>query len=158
MKSEYTYSILFKICAEIADQRSLEFGKSMFNKMPKKFQMDLAVLNSALNMFNKCDDLKSAESLFDRIDRNIISYGSMMKFYNTKNQPEKTVELFERMKEENLNPNEIIFVLVIDAISTFGDLSLSQPLIDEIPEKFLSDRWIQNALIDLWVKSFFQYY
>jgi pentatricopeptide repeat protein len=153
-KNEYTYSILFNICAKIGDQRSLEFGKLLFDKMPKKFHNDLVVITCASNMFMKCDDLKSAESLFDRIDRigrNVVSYGLMMKFYNIKNQPEKTVELFQKMKEENLNPDEAIFVLVIDAFSTIGDLSLSQSLIDQIPEKFLSYPWIQAGLIHLWV-------
>jgi pentatricopeptide repeat protein len=149
---EYTYSILFKICAEIADQHSLEFGKLLFNKMPKKFHNDIVVKSSALYMFTKCDSLDNAEALFDRIDRDVVSYGSMMKSYNIKNQPEKTLELFDKMKEENINPNKVIFFLLLDALSQIGDLSLSESLICQIPQSFLSNLWIKVGLIDLWVK------
>ncbi|CAF4907709.1 unnamed protein product [Rotaria sp. Silwood2] len=75
-----------------------------------------------------------------------------MKCYNIKDKPEKTVELFQRMKQENLNPDEIIFVLLIDALSKIGDLELSQLLLCEMSEIFLLDPWIQVGLIDLWVK------
>ena len=120
--------------------------------MPKKFHNNTVVITSALYMFIKCDDLQNAEALFNRTDRDIISYGLMMKLYNSKNQPDKTLELYQKMKEKNLNPNEIIFILPIDAPSKFGDLSLSQSLICEIPENFLLYPSIQSGLIDLWVK------
>ncbi len=149
--NEYTFSILFKICTKIADQRSFEFGKSVFARMPKKFHNHV-VLTAALHMFIQGDDLESAESLFDRMNRTIESYGAMMKFYNINNQPEKTLELFQRIKQENLNPDEIIFVLLIDALSEIGHLELSQSLLDEMPNNFLLDPWIQTGLIDLWVK------
>ncbi|CAF2853700.1 unnamed protein product [Rotaria sp. Silwood2] len=191
--NEYTYSIVFKTCTNITDQRSLEFGQLIFERMPKIFHNNIVMmtaalqmfikcgeiskaeqlfsriqkknlfavsvmmnviesnqsndlLNSVLNMFIKCDDLNSAESLFNRIDRNIISYGLMMKCYNIKDKPEKTVELFQRMKQENLNPDEIIFVLLIDALSKIGDLELSQLLLCEMSEIFLLDPWIQGKI------------
>ena len=79
----------------------------------------------------------------------------MMKFYNIKKQAEKTLELFERIKQENLKPNENIFVLLIDACSQVGDLSLAQSLRNQIPKHFLLDPWIQVGLIDLWVNISF---
>lgn len=113
------------------------------------------VLRMALNTFIKCDDLESAEHLFNKMNRTIISYGSMMKYYNMKDQVEKTLELFQRMKQDNLNPDEICYVLLIDALSKIGDLSLSQPFINNIPKSFLKNPWIQVGLIDLWVKICF---
>ena len=63
------------------------------------------------------------------------------------------MELFQRMNEENINPNEINYVLIIDALSAIGDLSLSESLLCEMPENFLINSYIQNGLINLWVKS-----
>ena len=151
---EITLTIFFNACAQAATEKALTLGKKVFDQLRIECNPSSDVLYSVLNMFIKCDDLENAESLFERIDRDIVSYGSMMKLYNIKDEPQKTVELFQRMKLENLNPNEIIFVLLIDALSVIGDLSLSQTLIDEISEKFLLDRWIQVGLIDLWVKFF----
>ena len=64
---EYTFSILFKICTQIGDQRSLEFGQLIFNRMPKKYHNDIVIINSALQMFIKCGDISKAEELFNRI-------------------------------------------------------------------------------------------
>ena len=142
--NEYTYSILFKLCAKIANEDSLEFGQLIFSRMSKKFHKNRVVRNSALHVFITADDLKSAEAVFDPMDRNITCYGSMMKVYNIKNQPEKTIELYQKMKE-------IVCTLLIDACSEIGDLELSQSLIREIPENFLLNLWVQTGLIDLWI-------
>ena len=62
------------------------------------------------------------------------------------------MELFQRMKQENLIPDEISYVLLIDALSEIGDLSLCQSWLSVMPENFLMNPWIQVGLIDLWVK------
>ncbi|CAF3311704.1 unnamed protein product [Rotaria sp. Silwood2] len=68
-KDEYTYSILFKICTEIANQHSLEFGQLALNNMPKKFSNNIVVISSALQMFIKCGDMIKAEQLFNQIEK-----------------------------------------------------------------------------------------
>ncbi|CAF4321134.1 unnamed protein product, partial [Rotaria sp. Silwood2] len=135
--------------AQLKNEKALNLGKKVFNEL--KIESN-DILHMVLNMFIKCDDLNSAEHLFNRMNRNILSYGSMMKLYNLKDQPEKTLELFQKMKEENLNPDEISYVLLIDALSKIGDLSLSQLFVNDIPKSFLKNSWIQVGLIDLWGK------
>lgn len=142
----------FNACAQLQTENALAMGKKVFNQLIVDSNQSKDVLHMVLNMFIKCDDLKSAESLFNRMDRTVISYGSMMKFYNIKEQPEKTLELFQRIKQENLIPDEICYVLIIDALSKVGDLSLSQLFISQMPKHFLRNSWIQVGLIDLWVK------
>ncbi|CAF1183546.1 unnamed protein product [Rotaria sp. Silwood1] len=146
------FSILFNACAQLRTKDALDLGKKVFNQLPIECRQSNDLLYSVLNMFIKCDDLKSAESLFNRIDRDLISYGSMMKFYNMKEQPEQTLTLFEQMKQNKIKPNKIIFVLLIDACSVIGDLSLCQSLISQIPPSFLTDPWIQVGLVDMWGK------
>ncbi len=76
---EYTYSIVFKICTEIGDQRSLEFGQLIFNRMPKKFHNNIVIITSALQMFIKCGEISKAEELFNRIEnKNLFTYSVMM--------------------------------------------------------------------------------
>ena len=76
---EYTFSILFKICIQIADQRSLEFGELIFNRMPKKFHNNIVIITAALQMFIKCGEISKAEELFNRIEnKNLFTYSVMM--------------------------------------------------------------------------------
>ena len=77
--NEYIYSSLFKICSRIADQRSLEFGKMIFNTMPKKYHDHSVVLTSALQMFIKCDDILKAKQIFlEMKEKNLIAFIIMM--------------------------------------------------------------------------------
>ena len=77
--NEHIYGTLFKICANIADQRSLQFGTMMFNAMPKQFHDNTIVLTSALQMFIKCDDISKAEQIFMKVKKtNLFSFSIMM--------------------------------------------------------------------------------
>jgi pentatricopeptide repeat protein len=74
-----------------------------------------------------------------------------MKTYNMKNEFEKTFALFEQMKMEKIEPNDIIFLLIINACSQLGDLSICQSIFEQVTPTSLNNIWIQNALIDMWV-------
>ncbi len=78
---EYLYSTIFKLCVELGDQQSLQFGKNLFEKMPKIFHNNTVVLSSAMNLFNKCEDISKSEEIFSKMEKNVISYTIMMKGY-----------------------------------------------------------------------------
>jgi hypothetical protein len=56
------------------------------------------------------------------------------------------------MKNENIQINKIISVLAINASSQIGDFSICQSIVQQIPNNFLSSRFIENSLIDMWVR------
>jgi hypothetical protein len=49
--------------------------------MPKIFHNDKILLNSALNLFNKCEDISKSEEIFSKMKKDLISYSIMMKGY-----------------------------------------------------------------------------
>ena len=55
------------------------------------------------------------------------------------------------MKNEKISINEIIAVLGINAAAQIGDFSIGQSILEQIPKNFLSSRYVQNSLIDMWV-------
>ncbi len=69
--------IFFNARAQLKTENALTLGKKVFDQLVIDSNQSNDILHMVLHMFIKCDDLKSAESLFDRLDRNIISYGSM---------------------------------------------------------------------------------
>ena len=75
---EYSFATMFKICAQLRDTASLEFGKTLLKTMPVKFHRSPILLNSALHMFMQCGDLSGAEQLFSRMDKNVVTFGAMM--------------------------------------------------------------------------------
>jgi pentatricopeptide repeat protein len=74
-----------------------------------------------------------------------------MKAYNDQDQFEKTLKLYERMKQENIEGNSIIFVLVINVCANIHFLSLCQSIVKQIPHNLINDLWIQISLVDMWV-------
>ena len=149
--NEFIFSIAFKGCAQLGSVEGLTLGKRILSGISVEHRENPRVFQSILNMFTKCNDHKSAESFFARVKRDAVCYASMMKMYNVNEEPEKTLSLFERMKNEKIEPDEIIFTLVIDACSQLGDLELCKLKICQMPSEIYRDSWIQNGLIDMWV-------
>ena len=145
------FKLYFNACTQLGNKEALKAGKRILSQLPNHYHQDTDLLNSVLIMFIKCDDVESAQSLFTRLPRNITSYRLMMKMYIMKSEPEKTLDLFEQMKREKIEPNDIIYTLLIDACSHIGDLSLCQWLVSQMSPSLFTDRWIQNGLVDMWV-------
>jgi pentatricopeptide repeat protein len=146
----------FNACAQLRNEEALKLGKQVlsqfFNEFNQKNVKSIA-LYGAFNMFIKCDDIKSAEILFNKLNKNVICYGSLMKIYNDKNEPEKTLNLFKQMKQTKIEPNQIIFLLIINACAQIADLSNCESILLQVPNSCLNDIWIRNALIDMWVSN-----
>ena len=69
-------------------------------------------------MLMKFGDIASVETLFETIKKkDTVLYGAMMKGYNINNEPLQSLYLFHEMKQQNIKPDEIIFVLLIGACS-----------------------------------------
>lgn len=154
--SPISITLLFNACAQLRNETALKMGKEVFQNLPSQcYQQDAQrkVLGSALDMFVKCDDIDSAESLFARMKRDTIAYGLLMKMYNDRDEVEKTFALFERMKKEQIHPNNRIFVLLTNACARLGDKSMCQSISRALPRDLLTDLWIANASIDMWVSD-----
>ena len=76
--NEYILATVWKICAQLANQCALDFGRDLFHRMPTMFANDRILLNSALNMFMKCGDTSTAEQIFSRMNKDLISWSIMM--------------------------------------------------------------------------------
>jgi hypothetical protein len=76
--NEYLLTTIFKICTQIGDSESLEFGKSIFKTLPVIHKNNTIVLSSALNMFMQNGEISTAEHIFDKIQKDRITYSIMM--------------------------------------------------------------------------------
>lgn len=104
-------------------------------------------------MFIKCSDIDNTEKLFKQLNKNPISYGCMMTMYNNQNEPDKTLALYQQMKREKIETDEIIWILIINALAELGDLLTCELITSELPEKIVNNIQIQNALINMWASK-----
>ena len=138
--SEFIFSIFFEACGQLGNTEGLNLGKKFtFNYSLNIVDLHAFIVESILKVYTKCIGRKSAESFFDKIDRDVISCGSMMKRYNICDAFEKTLALFERMKNEKIEPDDIILTLLVDACSQAGDRELCRAVVRQILLKLLSN-------------------
>ena len=154
---EINLIVFFNACAELGNEKGLKLGKQIYSKLLsqqiKRKEFNEKILYAVLNMFIKCSDIDNAEKFFKQLDKNSISYGCMMTMYNNLNEPDKTLTLYEEMKRENIETDELIWILIINALAELSDILTCELIISELPEKFFNNIQIQNALINMWVSE-----
>lgn len=145
--------LLFNACAQVPTTRSLSLARDVFSRIPSSFHRNPRLSAAAFDMFLKHDSLLEAEQLFAQMKNNVISYGNLMNAYNRRNEPQKSLCLFERMKIDRVDINLVICLLLINACSQVGMESISRSIVSQMSPQFLSNHRVRNALIDMWVSS-----
>lgn len=145
-----TTTLFLNACAQLGTSEALTLVK----KTSTSFQPDHILLSSRLDALIKCGDYSTAEDMFSKMKTTVIGYGYLMAGFLKGNDPEKTLDLFNQMKIHGIKPNEIIYNIVISALSQIADDSLSQSIVKEIPTTILAEHQIQNCLIHIhmWVR------
>ncbi|CAF1169539.1 unnamed protein product [Adineta steineri] len=152
--NDVIYTIIFNACAQLCNDRATQIGKKLLDEMPKKFIQNNYIYNSAIDMLMRFGDVQRAEDLFKMIEKkDSISYGTMIHGYNINNEPLKSLELFEEMKESDINVDVTVLIMIIGACARIGMLSICQSVVAQIPLDLYKNRWICNSLIDMWGKA-----
>ena len=152
--NEVLYIIGFSACAALSNTRAKTLGKKLLQQMPQLFLTNHIVMSSALHMLMTFGDVEDAERLFSRVKNpNMAISGVMMNGYNLNDEPHKCLELFHRIKDQNIAENEVIPLAAVCACSHIGLRSFSRKVIDAIPPQSLENRHLQNAVIDMWVSG-----
>ena len=77
---EVVLIILFKTCAQLADERALKIKKKFLDQMPKLLTNKTGAVNSFLHMLMTFGDISNAENIFIQMKtKDITTYGVMMR-------------------------------------------------------------------------------
>ena len=153
--NSYICTMVFSLCADLNTDKARKLGRQLFAQMTDSHRSDTATMNAAVHMFATFGDPHKAEKVFDSIKmKNSISYGAMIKGYNSNNEPLKALELFWRKQREGIEMNIIEFVLAVKSCAEIGLIDQSRSVAAQIPQHFLHELILQNTLIDMWVSSF----
>lgn len=106
-------------CASLAD---LKVGKMIHtNVMSCGFGSDDAIGNALVNMYSKCGSVDDAWRTFDNLtNRDIVSWTTMVAAYAHHGHAKEALNVFQRMEDERVTPNEISFLSVLSACSHAG--------------------------------------
>ncbi|KAJ9555523.1 hypothetical protein OSB04_010137 [Centaurea solstitialis] len=137
--NEYTFSCILDACA--SPTAGVEQGKQFHvGAIKEGYNDDLCVSSALVNMYAKRGNIESANKVFQRQpERNLVSWISMISGYAQNGYGKKALEIFEELRKENLEMNDITFIVVITACTHAG-------LVDEGERYF--DMMVNNLNID----------
>ncbi|KAI4299689.1 hypothetical protein L6164_033123 [Bauhinia variegata] len=86
-----------------------------------RMELDRILGTALIDMYAKCGCIETARSVFlDMPVRDVFAFTSLISGLANHDQSASAIELFERMQQEGVAPNEITFICVLNACSRMG--------------------------------------
>ncbi|KAK9116586.1 hypothetical protein Sjap_015533 [Stephania japonica] len=74
-----------------------------------------------VNLYSKCGDFAYSRKVFDEMrEKNKVTWSAMMSGYGMNGDPNESFKLFEKMVQENEEPNDRVFSSILSACSHTG--------------------------------------
>ncbi|XP_068658744.1 pentatricopeptide repeat-containing protein At1g19720 [Aristolochia californica] len=91
--------------------------------------------NSILAMYNKCGELDSALSIFNKMaEKDLVTWNAMISGYCQSGYHHKALKLFERMKVEGTEPGLVTWNILINCYNQSGDCDIALELMKKMTE------------------------
>ncbi|KAL6341743.1 hypothetical protein AAG906_037987 [Vitis piasezkii] len=134
--NEFTFSSVLNACA--APTASVEQGKQFHACSIKSgFSNALCVSSALVTMYAKRGNIESANEVFKRqVDRDLVSWNSMISGYAQHGCGKKSLKIFEEMRSKNLELDGITFIGVISACTHAGLVNEGQRYFDLMVEDY----------------------
>ncbi|KAJ7539790.1 hypothetical protein O6H91_11G109000 [Diphasiastrum complanatum] len=147
-----TYVVLLNACASIA---AIEQGKQLhFHIIESGFALNVIVGNTLVDMYAKCGSIKHARQVFNNMhERNVVSWNAMISGYAQQGLGKEAVALYEQMKQEDVQPTNVTYVVLLNACASIADLEQGKQLHSQVIKSgFESDVSVGNTLVDMYAK------
>ncbi|KAI5315139.1 hypothetical protein L3X38_044315 [Prunus dulcis] len=114
-----TISSIIPAYSEVA---SLGERKQMHGYISKlEHNSNTFISNATAYMYAKCGNLETAQEIFDRmISRDVSSWNTIIMAHAIHGFGTKSIDLFSKMRDEGIQPNESTFVSLLTACSVSG--------------------------------------
>ncbi|XP_048542176.1 pentatricopeptide repeat-containing protein At2g03380, mitochondrial [Triticum urartu] len=101
------------------------------------FLSNIYVNTALLNLYNKCADLPSAQRVFREMnDRNSVTWGAMIGGYGMQGDSAGSIDLFNEMLKDNIQPNDVVFTSILSTCSHTGMVSVGKKCFESMAQYF----------------------
>ncbi|XP_014492252.1 pentatricopeptide repeat-containing protein At2g13600 [Vigna radiata var. radiata] len=151
--NEYSFGSALSACAGLTD---FNVGIQIHALISKsRYLLDVYMGSALVDMYSKCGVVISAQKAFDEmVVRNIVSWNSLITCYEQNGPAEKALEVFVRMMDNGVEPDEITLASVVSACASLSatreGLQIHARVIKR--DKFRNDLVLGNALVDMYAK------
>ncbi|PWA94534.1 pentatricopeptide repeat (PPR-like) superfamily protein [Artemisia annua] len=150
--NNFTYPFVFIACANVGGVDHGRLGHC--NVVKSGLMVDGYVRHSLISMYVKCGELGCARKVFDEIDeRDLVSWNSMISGCVKMGFAKGALELFEEMKRDGFEPDEMTVVSVLGACGDIGNLELGKVVEEYVVENEMEvNSYVGSALIGMYGK------
>ncbi|KAH7277539.1 hypothetical protein KP509_39G056300 [Ceratopteris richardii] len=145
----YTFVAIVKACGSIPD---LMKGRLVHSFAVESFlESDMHLCNTLIDMYAKCNSLKDAFIIFDRIvHRSLVTWNSMIAGYAQHGHGDKAMHIFQCMLQNGEPPDKVTFIGALKASSVAQQsYALCRQLHTFIVEMgYDKDEFVQSSIID----------
>ncbi|XP_068664031.1 pentatricopeptide repeat-containing protein At2g02980, chloroplastic-like [Aristolochia californica] len=119
---EVTMVSVISACAKAG---ALDLGRWVHRFIEKnKIKVDLELSTALVDMYSKCGSIERARGVFNEmVDRDTKAWSSMIVGLANHGLAEDALELFNRMEEAQVKPNQVTFIGVLSACAHRGLVS-----------------------------------
>ncbi|XP_038899907.1 pentatricopeptide repeat-containing protein At3g09040, mitochondrial [Benincasa hispida] len=151
-----TRSTLGSVLSAIASLSMHNYGSMVHAQVIKEGLNDNVYVGSALvNMYAKCEKMDAAKQVFDSLsERNLILWNAMLGGFAQNGLAHEVMEFFSYMKRHGPQPDEFTLTSIFSACASMQYLDFGRQLHTfMIKNKFASNLFVANALVDMYAKS-----
>ncbi|XP_068657589.1 pentatricopeptide repeat-containing protein At2g22410, mitochondrial-like [Aristolochia californica] len=152
LPNDFTFPFVLKACAfELALAETLAIHVQVIKL---GFVSQVYVQNALLHVYAVCGTIDFSRKVFDDIiDKNTVSWNSMIGGYSQMGLCPQALQLFGRMRDSGLYPDEFTFVNLLTVCSQTGNIELGRILHLYIETTGVrTDLFVKNALLDMYAK------
>ncbi|CDP11304.1 unnamed protein product [Coffea canephora] len=150
--NNFTFVSVIKACLGLD---AMGMGKSVHGYVLKAgYQMDSYVGISLLDLYTATGDIDDSRQMFEEIPKDdVIPWSFMIARYSQSDRCDEALELFGRMRESLVVPNQFTFASVLQSCATKQAFDFGrQTHCHVIKVGLVSDVFVSNALMDVYAK------
>ncbi|OVA05980.1 Pentatricopeptide repeat [Macleaya cordata] len=153
--NEFSFSSLINVCA--SPMAAVEQGKQCHGSSIKSgFYNAICVSSALVTMYAKRGSVESAHKVFKRqLDRDLISWNSMISGYAQHGHGRKALEVFDEMNNQGIEMDGITFIGVISACTHAGLVEEGQRYYDSMIKDHQINPTLEHyaCMVDLYSRA-----
>ncbi|CAL8993588.1 unnamed protein product [Prunus brigantina] len=150
--NNYTFTGVLKACVGL---EALNEGKSVHGCVMKScYEGDLYVGTALLDMYTKFGDVEEARQVFQEMPKNdVVPWSLMVSRCAQSDRCEEALDLFCRMRQAFVDPNQFTYASTLQACATMEHLDFGKQIHCHVIKLGLdSDVFVSNALMGVYAK------
>ena len=149
-------AIFMEVLKACGRGETLSFGRLVhYSIVTSGFVLDVAMGTILVDMYSRLGELEDAQKVFDTLsEHNVVSWCTLITGYSYHGQGLLALEVYAKMQEEKIKPDEIILSCILKVCANLGAIELGRLLNDHIIRNGVdSNVVIGSILVDMYAKS-----